>query len=83
MEPYEWEVGTPIHPESEGKECSASATIDPGEISLKAIVEVRQALDGGSLGVRALEYIDEYGLSSTNVREAKSRSRSEQEFVRW
>lgn len=72
LEPYNWDEDTIIHPESEDNNSHVNVKIDPNEIGVEIITDVRREVGGGELGVKALEYVQEHELPSSAVREAKA-----------
>lgn len=76
LEPYNWGKGTFVHPENESKKPSHWQ-----RFSHRTLGAVRKAVGGDEVyGVKALEYITEYDLSSTDVRQAKSDTDSKKGF---
>lgn len=66
LEPFNWDDDTPVHPENADKDCKVNLT-KISALPIPTIRKTRQVLDGSTLGVAALEYIEEYNLSSSEV----------------
>lgn len=80
MEPYQWDEETIFHPSSIGNEMEDACHLNPDEGGLSKMKSTRQAVGGGELGVRALEYVERYGLATRDIRGAKNDSDSDYEF---
>lgn len=77
LEPYSWDEESVVNPK-----CDDIVAPKVSDNTTGVLKDTRQAVGGSDLGVKVLEYIEEYNLSSTNVRNAKSGSESEKQFIK-